>query len=199
MSEPYLNINPVPPQQPEEPEGFSVTPRPSRFTALLKNALTFLLLILIVLASFWISFQLGRRVLMPAEKIPGPPRIEAPVPETPESIKALQKLQAAVSAEAKKRTAPKKIAPPLTAAQRTTTAYRRTKPGYFKVQAGWFADREQAQALADKLEAADFEVYIRKASGGWRVQAGAFRVKSQAETLKQALLDKGFKPRIIFE
>ncbi|MFA5114305.1 MAG: SPOR domain-containing protein [Candidatus Margulisiibacteriota bacterium] len=207
MAEEYLNINPVPQPPREEPTPESEPPREGGLAGLLKNALTFLLLLLVVLASFWVSFQLGRRILMPVKKMPGPPKIAAPVPETPDSIKALQRLQAAVSAEARKKTTGKAKPP----AKKTTVACRparAVKPvparstagqGYYKVQAGWFVDKALAGDLAERVRAAGCDVFVRKANGGWRVQAGAFRLKKQAEALRQQLITKGFKPQVIFE
>jgi cell division septation protein DedD len=207
MAEEYLNINPVPPTQREEPKREIELPPENRFAGLVKNVLTFGLLLVVVVASFWVSFQLGRRILMPVKKIPGPPRIEAPIPETPASIKALQKLQAALSADAKKMTAVKAKLPAKSATVVALPAKAVKAPpvrsasgkGYYKVQAGWFTDKTLAGDLAEKLKAAGCPVFVRKANGGWRVQAGAFRLKKQAEALRQQLIAKGFKPQVIFE
>lgn len=207
MAEEYLNINPVPQPPREEPTPESEPPREGGLAGLLKNALTFLLLLLVVLASFWVSFQLGRRILMPVKKMPGPPKIAAPVPETPDSIKALQRLQAAVSAEARKKT-PGKAKPQAKKTAAACRPARAAKPvparstagkGYYKVQAGWFVDKTLAGDLAERIRAAGGDVFVRKANGGWRVQAGAFRLKKQAEALRQQLIAKGFKPQVIFE
>jgi len=196
MAEEYLNINPVPPPRKEESEPEPELPPENRFAGLLKNVLTFLLLLLIVVASFWISFQLGRRILMPVRKMPGPAKIEAPVPETPESIKALQRLQTALSGEAQNKMGAK-------AKPAAKTAVRTTRPrsgkGYYKVQAGWFTDRSLARDLGAKVTTAGYAVYIRKDRGGWRVQAGAFRLKSQAEALCQKLVAQGFAAQVLFE
>ncbi|MCU0641700.1 MAG: SPOR domain-containing protein [Candidatus Margulisbacteria bacterium] len=197
MAEEYLNINPVPPAPENEPGREIKLPEPNRFGAFLKNLLTFLLLLLVVIASFWVSFQLGRRILMPAKKLPGPPVIEAPVPETPESIKALQRLQAAISGESQKKTAVKAKLVSRQIVRKPVC--RRARSGYYKVQAGWFTDRSLASDLSGRVKAAGFETYVRKVNGGWRVQAGAFWTRKKAEALRQQLIAKGFKPQVIFE
>jgi cell division protein FtsN len=206
MAEEYLNINPTPPPRREEPDPDFEPPAENRFGGLLKNGLTFLLLLLVVIASFWVSFQLGRRILLPVNKVPGAAKIEAAVPETPDSIKALQRLQAALSGEAQKKTVVKKKAAAKTVQYNRVVvarpvSYRKSKSGrgYFKVQAGWFTDRNMANELAGKVKAAGHGVFIRKVRGGWRVQAGAFRKKSEAEALRQKLAAQGFKPQVLFE
>ncbi len=190
-----MNINP--------PEGFQKKdapehqpPRENRFLSWMKGLLTFLILVIVVVVSFWISFQLGKNILMPAKRI-SEKKIEAPIPEPPESIRALQKLQAVMSAEAKK-----KMKAPAKKAVRRKICPVRLKPAgrhYYKVQAGWFADKAKADELAGKLKESGFEVFLKKVGGGWRVQAGAYNTRSTAEALRRKLKEKGFDSSLIYE
>lgn len=205
MAEEFLNINP-PENFPRKETGPGFEPRgENRFLSWLKGLLTFLVLVAVVVASFWVSFRLGKSILMPVKKTPER-KIEAAIPEAPASIKALQRLQEAMSAEARKKEA-KKLAraakPQLRAVRKPLCRVQKRKvaagKGYYKVQAGWFADKEKAAELASRLKDSGFEVYQRKISGGWRVQAGAYKTKSTAEALRKKLKDKGFDSSLIYE
>lgn len=192
-----MNINP-PENFPRKETGPGFEPpKENRLLAWLKGLLTFLVLVAVVVASFWVSFRLGKSILMPVKKAPER-KIEAAIPEAPASIKALQRLQEAMSAEARKAAKPqlRAVRKPLCRVQKRKAAAGK---GYYKVQAGWFADKEKAAELAGKLKDSGFEVYQRKVSGGWRVQAGAYKTKSTAEVLRKKLKDKGFDSSLIYE
>ena len=195
MAEEFLNINPPEPRGPEiEP-----TPPPeNRLWAGMKSILIFLVLAAVVVGSFWISFQLGRRLLTPVKKIPEQ-KIEVPIPEPPASIKSLQRLQEIMSKEAAKK-GPKCLPRKVARAKAPSRAKAAAAGGqYFKVQAGWFADKAKAQELGEKVKAGGFDVFIKKVGGGWRVQAGAYRTRSQAEALRRKLAGKGFDSTLIHE
>ena len=142
---------------------------------------------------------------MPIKKAPEA-KITAPITEPPASIRALQKLQAALSAEAKtaaKKTKQKIVRPrghkrPRLCRKQAAAAVR-AGHGYYKLQAGLFADKAAAQQLADKLKTGGFAVFIRKAGSRWRVQAGAYRTRKMAEITQQKLQSAGCRAQIIFE
>jgi cell division protein FtsN len=200
MAEEFLNINP-PENFPRKETGPGFEPpKENRLLAWLKGLLTFLVLLLVVVGSFWISFRLGKSILMPVKKTPER-KIEVAIPEAPASIKALQRLQEAMSAEARKKEKAKAKVAAKVVRPRRKMVYR-AKPAaahHYKVQAGWFADKGNADELASKLKASGFEVYQKKVSGGWRVQAGAYKTKSTAEALRKKLKDKGFDSSLIYE
>lgn len=194
MAEEYLNPE-------KEPTPSEEPPRENKILSRLKSVLVLLVLIGIVVASFWVSFQLGKKILMPIKK-PSGKKIEAAIPEPPPSIKALQKLREAMSIEAKKLEAGKQKA--VQAAKpkpKPKRVVRRAaaKRGYYKVQAGLFEEKENADELAAILEKNGFDYYTRKVDGGWRVQAGAYRAKSAAEALRQELKAKNLDSSIIYE
>jgi cell division protein FtsN len=170
-------------------------PRENRFLALIKNILVFLVLVGIVLASFIISFQLGKKILAPSKK--APEKITVAIPEPPPS---LQKLQAIMSAEpAVKKPAPKKSKKLRKSACRKSGAVRPVSGHYYKIQAGLFADKAQASELAGKMTDSGICVFIRKVGGDWRVQAGAYRTRGMADKAKAGLAAKGFESKVIFE
>lgn len=163
-----------------------------KFISLLKNLATMLALLLVVVASFWVSFQLGKRILVPVIKLPEG-RIEAAVPEPPSAIQALQEPVAEKLEEPAVVPEVKKVKRP--AVVKVAEAVRH----YFKVQAGLYVDRGSARTLADQVKENGFDVFVRKVSEGWRVQVGAFRTKAEAENLQKALSIKGLKSQIIYE
>jgi len=207
MAEEYLNINP--------PEGFQrkdapvpEPPKENRFLSWIKGLFTFLILVIVVVVSFWISFQLGKNVLMPVRKI-SEKKIEAPIPEPPESIRALQRLREVMSKEAMKKARVKAGAKVPVKPKRKIVCRAKTAAApvvkaaagkhYYKVQAGWFADKSKADELAGRLKASGFDVFLKKVGGGWRIQAGAYKTKSTAEVLRRKLKEKGFDSSLIYE
>lgn len=167
----------------EKPKGKLISPR-------LKNFLLFVLLVAVIIASFWLSFQLGRRMLVPSRKI-SERRIEVPILEPPPSLKSLQELPK-VSPEAKAKEIPVK---------KPRLQQREVKPKryFYKIQAGLFKDKKDAQALAERIKAGGIEVVVKKVDGKWRVQAGAFSRRARAEVRQGELKSKGFDSEIIFE
>jgi cell division protein FtsN len=189
----------------------------------LKNSLIFLVLLAVVVASFWISFQLGKRILIPVKK-PAEQKIDVAVPEPPPDIQAMQKLQEVMSEEGQKQgksvtatpepavpevkaAVPKPAAPKPVAAKKITPVAKAvvTAPKisagkrYYKVQAGWFRDKAKAEELADLVQENGFEIYLKKVNSGWRVQVGAFRTKDEAEALRAALAKKNLSSQVLFE
>jgi cell division protein FtsN len=177
-------------------------PQENRFLALIKNILVFVVLIGIVLASFIISFQLGKKILMPTKKAPD--KITAAIPEPPPSIKSLQKLQAIMSAEtagqgAKQAAKAGSKKHKKARCRKAVAGARAARGSYYKIQAGLFAGKAQAEALAGQMTASGISVFIRKTGGEWRVQAGAYKTKDLAEKQKAIVDAKGFKSQVIFE
>jgi cell division protein FtsN len=202
MAEEFLNINP-PDGFPDKPDLPDDEPPPGRRPGAsgLKNIFVFLVLALIVVASFFVSFQLGSRILSP---------VKVAIPETPASIKTLQKLQAIMSQEAGKVKAkvravvakrqPSLVGRPKTVRRARTVEPRRlTGKHYYKVQVGLFEAKAEADQLGAKVQAKGFDLYVKKVADGWRVQAGAYRTKDIAEELRGQLTAQGFNSQIIYE
>ncbi|NQT29456.1 MAG: SPOR domain-containing protein [Candidatus Saganbacteria bacterium] len=163
--------------------------------AFFKKALLFLLLVGIIIASFWVSFQLGKKILVPVKKMPKT-QVAIIIPEPPPNIAALQAIEGIEEVEAVK--APPKEAVK-TVAVKSTTYYPTASPKYYKVQAGYFLVKSNADNLAKKIKGNGFDTYVKRVGRGWRVQVGAFNRKSQALSVDRALTAKGFESIIVYE
>ncbi len=63
----------------------------------------------------------------------------------------------------------------------------------YKVQAGTFKDRENADDLVKKLKTKGYDSFVFKDTDGlFKVQAGAFKEKENADALAKELLADGF-------
>jgi len=193
-------------------------PRENRFLAFLKHVLLFVVLFCVIVASFWVSFRLGKRILVPA-KNKTDKKIEVAVPKPPPAIAKLNKLEDLKSivvdeevAELveeevveEEKVAEVVVAKPEPKPKPMPKPRPKPKPEiadsteFYKVQAGIFALREGAMELFKKLDANGFEALVIKTSRGWRVQAGAFRSQSYAKDLQSSLKAKGFDSVLIHE
>jgi cell division septation protein DedD len=160
-----------------------------KYMKALKNVILFFLLVVLILGSFWVSFHLGRRILTPIKKAPA--RIEIPITEPPPSIAGLQSLED-LKLEEKELVVPAEEPEPVRAAPTTGQHH-------YKVQAGYFHNKDNALSLAAKLEAKGFSTYVPKKGQGWRVQVGAYASESYARIQQKALKNKGFDAIIIYE
>jgi len=221
------SVEPIP-ELPEIPETDKLEfQKDGGFFAWMKNVLVFIVLFLVVIGSFWISFQLGKRLLLPATR--GEEKIKADIPPPPAALQALQKkgtpeamaaarkpklsldlpvvnrTAEAVKAErpiARVAAAPAIKAPTKKkAAVKTAARSPQVAPNghYYKVQAAYFKNVKNAVRLADKIKASGFETYVKKVSGGFRVQTGAFRTRAEAGALVVRLKEKGFSSVIVYE
>lgn len=64
--------------------------------------------------------------------------------------------------------------------------------GLYKVQAGAFKNRENAEELVNRLKNAGFDQFIDSEGGLFKVQAGAFQDRGNADELVQRLKSSGF-------
>ena len=71
---------------------------------------------------------------------------------------------------------------------------------FFTVQAGSFANPQNAKKLLEKLKKNNFDAYIEETNSGaktlYRVRSGKLNTRQQAESLKAALEEKGYPARI---
>ena len=182
------------PEKPFEPESEFKPIGSSGFLGWIKNILIFAALVVVVVSSFWISFQLGKRILLPVKR---PEKIQAAVPEAPPSVKALQELEKVAQPEPDQKPEVKPEVKVVEEPQKI--AVRTVYGGYYKVHVGVLDDKIKARELGDKLESDGFDVYIKPVDEGYRVQVGAFRTQAEAEALQSALSEKGFSAEIIEE
>ncbi|MFH1347137.1 MAG: SPOR domain-containing protein [Candidatus Margulisiibacteriota bacterium] len=197
------NQNPAP-EQIEESKVMHDIPRRNRFFSFIKSLFVFSLLAVIIVGSFWVSFNLGKKILVPVKKNM-PNRIEAAIPEPPVSIVDLQEMDKIADKilEDEKASAVKQQPKPKTSRK---IAYKAPKPRYsspsvkhYKVQAGLFSNKTSALNLARKLRAQGIEAFARSVSEGWRVQAGAYESKQWAQKQQSSLKAKGFDSTLVHE
>lgn len=174
-------------------------PQENHALILIRNIVILIILIAIILISFWLSFNLGKKLLMPVKKKPIE-RIEVTIPEPPPSIAAMQAdlaTQEAIDVEEER--TPVTIKPRRGKVVKTYTAA--VSGRYWKVQAGLFSNKSDALALERRLKAAGFDTYVVKKidSGKWRVQIGAYESKQWAEKLRRSLTAKGFDSTLVYE
>ena len=162
-----------------------------RSTGFGKNLLILLFLIIVIIGSFWLSFQLGKRILS-SDRQSTEDMVEMIIPEPPEAIKDMQR-EVSVSVEeifpeAKIiETAPKTVVPKIVYGK------------YYKVQAGYFVVKNNALNQAKSLRDKGFETFVKKVGKGWRVQVGAFRAKVRAKNLQSSLKSQGFESALVYE
>jgi len=187
----------------------------------IKNVFIGFLLVAIVVGSFWVSFLIGKKVLVPPVKnlqtyeIPTPKPISmseiekaTPVEEEP-AVKEREIKAVAVKAGLPKPVASKKVsnAKKLGAAAKAVKAKKaikapvaRTKGAkHNKVIAGTYKTAAEANVLVAALKQKGFQSYVKNVSGLYRVQAGAFDSNAKASPLVVKLKNKGFTPTVIVE
>lgn len=183
----------------------------------LKNIFIGLLLVGIVIGSFWISFLIGKKVLVPPVRnlptydipIPAPkavsksdvenaaPISEKEIKETEVKAGLPKPVTASKAAAAKKFAAAKKTAAKKPAAKKSAA---NTKGGnHYKVIVGANKTAAEADALVKSLKAKGFRSYAKMVSGLYRIQAGAFESKAKANPLVVELKKKGFTPTVVVE
>ena len=168
----------------------------------LKNIFVALLLVGIVVGSFWISFLIGKRVLTPVKSL----RSEkvAPIKElsTPLVVEEIDIEEETVEPK------PKLEPEPMPAPESSTkpTAVKEPAPAttvvskYYKVRVGSFTTSTAASDAEKRLKNAGFPTYVRKlGSGKWTIQVGAFAKKSQSDSLAGQLKAKGFESTVVYE
>jgi len=173
-----------------------------------------LLVILLIIASFWISFLVGRKLLSPAKQIqelehlkpveevqlpeanpvkdlPSPvkPKMPAsPVMEIPEPAEPV--VPAVVPPAAKPKVVKKK------APVKAVAVVEYEKETYV-VRAGSFDTRDEAAGVVEKLRGEGFEAFQKPAGSSYVVQVGVFKSRENARKLVDELKAKGFEGKIV--
>src|SRR3989339_77473 len=167
------------------------------FIRLVKSFVFFLLLVLVIVACFWVSFQLGKRILVPVKE-PAAKKINVTLAaaSSPEVYVYQEDEQKKNTAAVTATTQPKVVVPitkPLvTQVKKVAPITKQVNGQYYKVVAGLFKDKEAAISLVNRLNVNGVATYLRKTGSSWRVQVGAYKTKSQAVNLKNSLNAKGF-------
>ena len=184
---------------------------------LIKNFLVGVLLVAIVVGSFWISFLLGKKVLVPPVKnlqTMQPVESAAPKPVSKSELESATPVQGEeeapipekeIKAVEKKEGLPKPIMRAAPKASEAIPAYATTpaappsKGSYYKIIVGNYATMADAKRVTTVLKARGFQSYTKRTAAGYRVQAGAVQTRAQALPIFNKLKAKGFTPSIIVE
>ena len=166
------------------------------------------LVALLVVGSFWVSFLVGRKILVPVKKLPkmdvpavkaysifpqggktekGPEKkiIKLVLPPVPSQEAVIRPVKRAKKAGKKKVVV-------------TVEPEKKANPVFYKVYAAVEASKDKTADLMKKLGGEGFECYSRQIEGdNWAVQAGAFKDKAKALMLMKDLKAKGFSPKLI--
>ncbi len=168
------------------------------FGEFLKNIFVGLILIGIVVGSFWVSFLIGKRVLVPVKNLETretPNLVEEKIPVEEEDLSVLATPEKTAKPAEKATPVPSKRIETV-----KTTVASPEKMMYYKVQAGLFTTKADADALVGSLKEKGVKAFVRKVSGSeYRVQVGAYRTRSSAQVLVNDLQSKGVEATIIYE
>ena len=187
--------------------------RKQRGSSALKSLLFAFVLVFLVIGSFWVSFLIGKRILVPSKSlpkveivenevvpVPAAPKISAPAPKA--EVIEYPNLNAGVEVKKPAAVVKKKIIVPVAAEKKETVPDRplAAEDAYYKVEAGLFTSKAGAIEKMKELEEQGFEVFAKETGAeGWRVQAGAFKTREKAEKVIADLKAKGFSGKIIKE
>lgn len=170
------------------------------FGEFLRNVFVGLLLIGIVVGSFWVSFLIGKRVLVPVKPLVSRqlPPIEEAKPISEEDLSMYATVEEKAQAEEfAKRIEPKtdvKTAPP------EAMKYEPVHEKYYKVEVGLFTTKAEADALVSSLKAKGINCFIKKlSSSAFRVQAGAYATRDRVQQQVNELKQKGVNSEIVYE
>lgn len=157
----------------------------------LRNLFIIIILIAVIVLSFWISFLIGKRMLIPAKKIPtGYLITEEARPQFPPEIslevQGLTVEEAIDTPEVAE--APKIIVKPKTENKQVPAA-----KGKYTVQLGVFSKYNNAQTLLKELSNKGFSAEIKSSNRFYRVVAGRFSVLSAAGAHLKKLKSSGYE------
>lgn len=185
-----------------------------------------ILVIVLVIGSFWVSFYIGKKILTPKKMLPemsgfetklDEQKSELPkffIPEKKVSKVALtEKKKEVVKKDPffpeKKKKVTKKVIKTVAvkpvkkesaATAKTKAVVTETEAKLFKVQVMVVDSKDKALEEMKKLEAKGMEVYANDTGDGkFSVQAGAFKNKANALKIVNDLKAKGFSGKIISE
>jgi len=150
----------------------------------LKNLFIIIALLLVISASFWISFNLGKKILTPVKKEPiRTLSVEEyiQVAPTEEMIAVYEDLKAET-----KKVEPKAVKKAL-----------KPRGTLYRVIAGTYGTKGSAQSVVATLKSSGIDSFVVKRSGKYAVQAGAYRSKKNAQNQQNKLLKLGFSARIV--
>ncbi len=203
--------------------GQKIMPKANVFS--FKTVFVLVLIVVLVIGSFWISFLLGRQILSPLRKLPEidysavQKSLDEPKPAVPQvqeqpavvEEELSEEPAAVVVPEVKKTVPAKKPAAPavkpapaedmdddIPESPIPETAVAPASSGLYRVQVTTTKTKDDALAIMKDLKAGGFETFARDlgAGKGFSVQVGVFKSKKNADILIEQLKSKGFSGSI---
>lgn len=177
--------------------------------------------IALIVGSFWLSFLIGRRILVPIKQPPQKvqeirkvipirePMAAAPVKESLSDLSPInKKIALQKSIKPKKKTAVqisrkinvKRIVIPVV--QKASVKLESTPIAdiLYRVQIAQLYDKDAAIGLMKELQKKEFDVFARDSGNGkWYVQIGAFKDKIKARKIISDLKFKGFDNQVVIK
>lgn len=151
---------------------------------LIKKLFLVLVLLAVIAGSFWLSFVLGKKMLVPTKTLPPklmPAIVEPTIPESAPKITI--EVETSIPKEIETEVVKKE--------PKVSVVVQRTGP--YKVQAGAFGIYNNAKSLSASLKQKGFNASIIKSGKYWLVYAGSFFSKSSANNLVTSLKASGFE------
>jgi cell division septation protein DedD len=155
----------------------------------LKNILLSIMLLGVIVLSFWISFLIGKQMLIPVKKIPTGYLITGeatlPPPLSPEKISLeVETVKTAPLSESK-----------TTKPAYTKTTVKKAEPTeeIYYIQSGLFSSKANAQKLVSDLKAKGYEASFKKAGKFYKVTAGEGLTLSEAKSQAAQIKASGFE------
>jgi hypothetical protein len=186
----------------------------------LKTGLFILICILVIGVSFWASFTLGAKVFFPDSHrlksfFPTIPQVAHKVKQAlsaSDVIKVETEFKHDLAAEPTTPILPPEVRPQPVELKpvvkpHTTTTYKKPKPlapaiaraanaplkkGMYRVVAGAYTTRKEAEDVLANIKADGFQSYVYGADNKYRIQIGAFKTKVAAEELRKKALEYGY-------
>ena len=168
----------------------------------LKNLFLFILLVVVIVGSFSISFVIGKRILVPTKKIPtrsflaekelakGPLSEEISI-EVETTAREMDKLASKYLAEEKIEEKIEVPAPKKPAVKKSVKGA--TSFGEYYVQVGAYSYHSNALNFKKELEGKGFPASVFKKGKYYRVYAGSFSTMSQAKAQVSKLKSAGYE------
>ena len=155
----------------------------------LKNILLIIILVGVIILSFWISFLVGKQMLVPVKKLPTGFTVTGeatlPPPLTPDKI-SIEVVTEGITVPLKE-VEPSPPPPPKVAKKKAPPS------GKFCVQTGVFSSYTNAQNLRKKLSGKGFSAKVLKYGKYYRVIAGENISLSEAKGMAARLRASGFE------
>ncbi|MBU0574377.1 MAG: SPOR domain-containing protein [Candidatus Margulisiibacteriota bacterium] len=161
----------------------------------LKNILLVVLLIAIIVASFWVSFLVGKQMLSPVKQ--NPLRGEtSPLVESEDKMTFEVVTETIVSGETTSKVQPEKTKIPEVKEKvvpAKTVARAPAASAVYKVQAGAFSSYTNAVNLKDTLLSSGYPAVVEKSGGLWKVKIGPYYSYASARSSAERLTAKGYE------